>query len=142
MRILRYFNGDFLPDIRNNVVYITGTGCCGSTLLDVMLGQQPGLWTVGEIHLLERWLIEGRTCGCGALVSDCAFWTAVRNRLSDDVINIVGMLRHPPSKEARRFVGYIWVRCCCDGSLGAADRALLDWKAYGERYFSELISTR
>src|SRR4029079_13210849 len=57
---------------------IAGWGRCGSTLLDLMLGQVPGFVSAGEVR--ELWLRgcrENRPCGCGAPFFDCSFWSAV-----------------------------------------------------------------
>ena len=60
------------------VLVIGGWGRCGSTLLDMMLGQVPGLVSAGEVR--ELWLrgcVENRPCGCGASFRTCPFWTEV-----------------------------------------------------------------
>lgn len=46
-----------------------------------MLGQVPGLVSVGELReLWQRGLVENRPCGCGAAFRDCPFWTEVGHR--------------------------------------------------------------
>jgi UDP-N-acetylglucosamine transferase subunit ALG13 len=63
------------------VLYIGGWGRSGSTLLDRMLGQVPGVVSVGELReLWQRGLVENRSCGCGAAFGDCSFWTEVGQR--------------------------------------------------------------
>ena len=60
------------------VLVIGGWGRCGSTLLDMMLGQVPGLVSAGEVR--ELWLrgcVENRPGGCGASFRTCPFWTEV-----------------------------------------------------------------
>lgn len=60
------------------VLYVGSWGRSGSTLLDLMLGQIPGFFSVGELrYLWERGLSQRQLCGCGALVPECPFWTAV-----------------------------------------------------------------
>ncbi len=60
------------------VLYIGGCGRSGSTLLDRILGQIPGLWSVGEIvHIWRRGLAANQLCGCGEPFSDCPFWSKV-----------------------------------------------------------------
>jgi hypothetical protein len=64
------------PDDR--VLVIGGWGRCGSTLLDMMLGQVPGFVSAGEVR--ELWLrgcVENRPCGCGKPFADCPFWSRV-----------------------------------------------------------------
>jgi hypothetical protein len=60
------------------ILFIGGWGRCGSTLLDMMLGQVPGVVSAGEVR--EIWLrgcVEDRPCGCGRAFSNCPFWTSV-----------------------------------------------------------------
>jgi hypothetical protein len=58
-------------------IYIMGRGHSGSTVLDAMLGNAPGIESVGE-------LVSGMgryeaPCSCGAAMKDCEFWSAVRS---------------------------------------------------------------
>jgi hypothetical protein len=60
------------------VIYIGGWGRSGSTLLDRVLGQIPGVVSLGEVReVWQRGVVENRPCGCGLPFSDCPFWTAV-----------------------------------------------------------------
>src|SRR5437870_4438917 len=59
------------------VLYIGGCGRSGSTLLDRMLGQVPGVCSLGELTHLWRGLLDNAECGCGAPIRDCPFWRAV-----------------------------------------------------------------
>jgi hypothetical protein len=63
---------------RTRVLVIGGWGRCGSTLLDMMLGQIDGFFSAGELR--ELWLrgcVENRPCGCGAPFQQCALWSQV-----------------------------------------------------------------
>lgn len=65
-------------DARHRLLVIGGWGRCGSTLLDMMLGQVGGFVSAGEVR--ELWLrgcAENRPCGCGAPFADCPFWSQV-----------------------------------------------------------------
>jgi Sulfotransferase family len=63
------------------VLYITGSGRSGSTILDRILGQLDGFFSVGElVNIWERGLVAGRRCGCGLPVPQCPLWTAVLTR--------------------------------------------------------------
>jgi hypothetical protein len=63
------------------VVEIGGSGRNGSTLVDRVLGQLPGVVAVGElVHLPQRGLIDDELCGCGEPFGVCAFWRAVGKR--------------------------------------------------------------
>src|SRR3989442_15817386 len=59
------------------VLYIGGCGRSGSTLLDRMLGQVPGVFPLGELPHLWRGLLHNAECGCGAPIRNCPFWLAV-----------------------------------------------------------------
>jgi sulfotransferase family protein len=60
------------------VIYIGGWGRSGSTLVDRVLGQIPGVISLGEVReVWQRGVVENRPCGCGLPFSECPFWTAV-----------------------------------------------------------------
>ena len=60
------------------VIYILSNGRSGSTLLDLLLGTHPDIWTLGEAQILPWELKENRLpCGCGANVNSCEFWQAI-----------------------------------------------------------------
>jgi len=63
------------PEPAARVLYLGGTGRCGSTLIDRMLGQYPGIFAAGEVILLWEFALrrEGR-CGCGQTVHECEVW--------------------------------------------------------------------
>jgi hypothetical protein len=63
------------------VVYISGYGRSGSTLLDVLLGNLPGVVSLGEVGSLSRRWARGERCACGATLDTCPFWSAVVARL-------------------------------------------------------------
>jgi hypothetical protein len=65
-------------DTRIPLVYVLSNGRSGSTLLELLLGNHPRAWTVGEFQVLPHDLEhETATCGCGARTSECAFWSEV-----------------------------------------------------------------
>lgn len=56
------------------VIYILSNGRSGSTLLDLLLGAHPEIWTLGEAQMLP-WEVRWRgPCGCGKPHADCDFW--------------------------------------------------------------------
>jgi hypothetical protein len=60
------------------VVYIGGGTKSGSTLLDLMLGEVSGFFSVGELRQIwQRGLAEDSHCGCRQRFSECPFWTKV-----------------------------------------------------------------
>jgi hypothetical protein len=70
------------------LVYIASNGHSGSTLLDLLLGAHPKIWTLGEAQNL-LWELRNRRapCGCGQPVEDDDFWRAV---LDDIPLEIEG----------------------------------------------------
>ncbi|TDC92315.1 sulfotransferase [Nonomuraea deserti] len=63
------------------VIYLGGLGRSGTTLLERLLGELPGVVALGEVvHLWERGVLAQELCGCGAAFPACAFWRAVGER--------------------------------------------------------------
>ena len=60
------------------VVYLGGLGRSGSTLLERLLGELPGVCPAGEVvHMWQRGIAENERCGCGEAFGACDFWTQV-----------------------------------------------------------------
>jgi hypothetical protein len=60
------------------VLYIAGSGRSGSTILDNILGQVEGGFSVGELrYVWDRGIIQNRICGCGAPFRGCNLWKRV-----------------------------------------------------------------
>lgn len=63
---------------RIKVIYITGWGRSGTTILDRILGQIDGFTSVGEIrYVWDRNIIDNHLCGCGQPFQSCPEWTSV-----------------------------------------------------------------
>ncbi len=63
------------------VLFISGWGRSGSTLLDRLLQTTLSFCAVGELRdIWQRGPIENRLCSCGEDFGDCAFWSAVGAR--------------------------------------------------------------
>jgi hypothetical protein len=63
------------------VLYIGGAGRSGSTLLDLILGEIPGLFAAGELkYIWDRGVRDNELCGCGERFLACPFWTPVGKR--------------------------------------------------------------
>ncbi|WP_432831751.1 sulfotransferase [Dactylosporangium sp. CA-092794] len=60
------------------VLFLGGLGRSGTTLLERLLGELPGVCPLGEVvHLWERDIAGDERCACGVHFSDCDFWQAV-----------------------------------------------------------------
>jgi hypothetical protein len=83
----------------SKLIYILSTGHSGSTILDIMLGTFPQVFSTGELKYFT-WQIQ-RTqsgigsverqdvCTCGSRFQECSFWTKVIDKINkDEKINI------------------------------------------------------
>lgn len=69
-----------------NTIFVVGKGRSGSTLLDTLLGQVPGVFSMGELRYLWAWgVLGGFRCGCGEPVVECSVWGAVIERVGLEV---------------------------------------------------------
>ena len=60
------------------VVYLGGMGRSGSTLVERLLGELPGVCVAGElVHLWQRGVTDNERCGCGTALRSCEFWSEV-----------------------------------------------------------------
>lgn len=63
------------------VIYLGGLGRSGTTLLERLLGELPGVAPLGEVvHLWDRGVLAGELCGCGSAFPVCPFWRQVGER--------------------------------------------------------------
>lgn len=63
------------------LLYIGGWGRSGSTLLECLLAEIPGVVVLGEAnHLWERGILNNELCACSQPFHDCPFWTEVGAR--------------------------------------------------------------
>lgn len=79
------------------VAFIGGTGRCGSTLVELLLGRIPGFVPVGELrHVWERNVAGDLRCSCGEPFSRCDFWAEVMGRAFGTPVDgrAVARLRH------------------------------------------------
>lgn len=62
-------------DTRIKVIYVGGSGRCGSTLLSLLFSQHEAFLDCGEIkNIWERGIQENRKCACGQDFQTCGFW--------------------------------------------------------------------
>ncbi|MBT0992898.1 sulfotransferase [Cellulomonas sp. DKR-3] len=119
---------------RGPVLYIAGAGRSGSTLVERVLGQVPGVVVLGEVHhLWERGVARDELCGCGAPFASCPFWSEV-GRLAfggwqDDDVRRVAALADAVDRHRR--VPATLVR----GRHGHRRRGLLDYTDYYRRIY-------
>src|SRR5438105_872357 len=60
------------------ILYMSGWGRSGTTLLANILGSIEGFFAGGELrYLWQRGLTENRYCSCGSRFRECAVWKEV-----------------------------------------------------------------
>ena len=62
-------------------LYIMGRPHCGSTILNILLGNSASVVAVGQ---LVSDLHDDHRCSCGATLRQCPFWSEVRRRVEAD----------------------------------------------------------
>ncbi len=63
---------------RPRILYLGGLGRSGSTLIERLLSELPGVCAAGEVvHMWQRGVVEGELCGCGEPFGECPFWQLV-----------------------------------------------------------------
>lgn len=79
------------------LIYVAGYGRSGTTLLDIAIGQQGGVFAAGEVTALPRHVWHNdEFCACREPVSDCEFWGPVVRRWQegrdDNAVPVFGNL--------------------------------------------------
>jgi len=64
------------------VVLIAGSGHGGTTILNMILGQHPGIFATGKLRDFPHGglFVDDNICSCGTAAAACPFWAQVRNR--------------------------------------------------------------
>jgi hypothetical protein len=64
------------------VIFISGKGRSGSTMLAMVLGEMDGITNGGELRFVwRRGIEENRRCGCGRPFADCPMWSDAMARV-------------------------------------------------------------
>lgn len=63
---------------QKEIIYISGAGHSGSTLLDIILGNMDNSISTGELCFFpEKGIKNGEYCACGMQVPNCTFWSEI-----------------------------------------------------------------
>jgi hypothetical protein len=63
------------------LIFIGGAGRSGSTLVERIMHELPGVCGLGEVAAVWRnGVRENRLCGCGSAFSDCPLWSEIGER--------------------------------------------------------------
>jgi hypothetical protein len=98
--------------MKPTVIYLIGTAYSGSTILGAIFGGHPLVEDVGEIAYwtIKTTDLSTRTCSCGQPVSECEFWSVVREKwFEKSGIQDVSEYRRLQLKFERNDVGqFVW----------------------------------
>jgi hypothetical protein len=65
-------------DTKPTIIYIMGYGRSGSTLLDIILGNNPKIESLGEVAFYyNKYMDQDNLCSCSKSLSNCQFWSQV-----------------------------------------------------------------
>lgn len=89
------------------VIYISGIGRSGSTLLDLLISTNDSVFSVGEIYKYNELKKRNIECSCGNKFNKCIFWknfvnnkTKIINRMNlKDYLKMINFLLNPLSKK-------------------------------------------
>lgn len=88
-----------------DLVYILGVGHSGSTLLDMLLGTHPDIFSLGEMAFFDDWVANNKLCACGQLIWECVFWREVLQRFANDEEVDKDLPQHFPTDVRRSQAG-------------------------------------
>ena len=70
------------------LIYIGGCGHSGSTLLDLILGSNSLIVSVGEVNYYAPLTLINKTCMCSRnTATNCGFWREIENRFAKFIKN-------------------------------------------------------
>lgn len=68
------------------VVLLSGAGRSGGTIIGNVLGELPGVVSVGELYqIYNRNLLDTELCGCGKQLRQCWFWVPILREVFDQM---------------------------------------------------------
>lgn len=94
-------------EVKPRVLFLGGLGRSGTTLLERLLGELPGVCALGEVvHLWQRGLLDGERCGCGEPFRECPFWHEVGARAFGgwDAFNVDRVLALQGAVDRTRYI--------------------------------------
>lgn len=98
------------------VLLISGAGRSGSTLLDQVLGQVDGFFSVGELNYFwDAGLGRNQLCSCGKKLRECPFWNAVvtqtlKNANQTEIDYIINLKQSVSGRKFMLQLANKWVR--------------------------------
>ena len=59
----------------SGLIYLLGAGRSGTTILSLLLGNNEGIYALGESHKLPEYFSKEKKCSCGDYLDKCDFWS-------------------------------------------------------------------
>lgn len=120
---------------RIKVVYVGGSGRCGSTLLSLLFSEHQSFFDCGEIkNLWERGVLEDRKCACGEPFSTCTFWSQVIQKAFGKVDDQMARHLSAIATQTTRYRNYFKLRKASRAGQGYVPENYLE--ALGRLYHS------
>lgn len=116
------------------VIFLGGIGRSGSTLIERLLGELPGVWPLGEVtHLWQRGVVDGEFCGCGQKFRECGFWSDVGKAAFDgwDAVGTERLMALRKALDRTRFIP----RLARNGSAVPMSAELREYTDYYARLY-------
>lgn len=109
------------------VVFVGGSGRCGSTLLSLLFSEHQSFFDCGEIkNIWERGILEDRKCACGSHFSSCPFWTSVIRRAFGHADKETATRLAMAAWQVTRYRNYFKLRKASRTGQGYVPRELVD----------------
>ncbi|MDW5289366.1 sulfotransferase [Formosa sp. PL04] len=67
------------------VIYITGSGRSGSTILNIILDNHPEVFGGGELQNMNSVFNENKICSCGEATVNCELWSTVMSEWLEEI---------------------------------------------------------
>jgi hypothetical protein len=65
--------------MRKKLIYISGYGRSGSTILEIVLSKYFKVFSTGELSNLFDFYFQDGLCECGEKITECSFWNNILN---------------------------------------------------------------
>ncbi|MDD4353935.1 MAG: hypothetical protein PHN56_05775 [Candidatus Nanoarchaeia archaeon] len=73
------------------IIYLSGIGRSGSTLIDLLLSTNQKIFSVGEVYQYQKVKEDNLMCSCGKKFNNCDFWKQISKDLCK-IINHVNLI--------------------------------------------------
>ena len=94
---------------KTKVIFVAGSGRCGSTLINSILGQFSGAFSCGEVrYIWDRGFEDNSYCGCGERFLECPMWQGIIDEaFKDNELNAKKMVELRERVHTRQLFGVV-----------------------------------